>query len=79
MRIGVKSQNHECTIRLVEEFVDATILAKAHKLRVKTQYYDNPNPDIESVTKAAPLFVAKCSARKISESEQKNIREKIRN
>jgi len=77
VRVGVKSQNHDCTIKLVEEFIDAKPLNKAHKLRVKTQYYDNPNPEAEEMIQEAPLFVAKCKARSITENEQKKVREEI--
>jgi len=76
MKIGVKSQNHDCTIKLVQKIIDAQILEKAHKLRVKTQY-DNPNPEAKNITKKAALFVAKCKSRNISENEQKKTREEI--
>ena len=69
-RIGIRCENHSCTILLMERLLsdyftpeEATLVEKARGARVDAQYYvsrDVPDPFCEELTRTAPRFLVKC-------------------
>lgn len=70
MRIGIKSQNHTCTIAFAKEFLDdifstyeLSLFDKALALRKDSQYYVDRSVDDTSIRRlfdAAPQLYVKC-------------------
>ena len=89
MKIGIKCENHSCTIEFMKEFLknyfstkDAVLLQKSMEARVDTQYYiDRPvdGKQYQAMITVAPKFLAKCKEVlfKISENEVNSIRNKV--
>ncbi len=89
MRIGVKCENHSCTIEFMDKFLldyfaagDVIDMRDAMKLRIDAQYYANREIDIEKYQKmvaGAPRFLTKCKEAlyAITEDNITEIREKL--
>ena len=89
MKIGVKCENHSCTIEFMKEFLkkhfnqeDIDLMAKSMNARVDAQYYSNREISKEFYNKmvlSSPKFLAKCKevALRINEDEINLIRDKM--
>jgi uncharacterized protein (UPF0332 family) len=89
MKIGIKCENHSCTIEFMKEFLkkyfsieDANLMKKSMKARVDAQYYtDRPISDKQysAMVTNSPRFLQKCKEvlLKISEIEINEIRDRI--
>lgn len=89
MKIGIKCENHSCTIEFMKEFLknyfstkDIILLQKSMEARIDTQYYSDRPVDekqYHAMITAAPKFLAKCKEAllKISENEVNSIRNRI--
>jgi uncharacterized protein (UPF0332 family) len=70
-KIGIKSENHTCTIVLMQHLLEGfftpdecEMLEKARQARVETQYYvtsDAPTIVSDALAKQVPRFLVKCS------------------
>jgi len=70
MKIGIKSENHSCTIEFMKAFLksyfdekDVTLLEKSLKARVDAQYYVDrkvSDKDYKRMLENAPSFLVKC-------------------
>lgn len=88
-KIGVKCENHSCTIAFMKEFlsgkfkkVDSYFLKKAMQARVDMQYYSNKGIDDEfyqKMMKDAPIFLVECKEiiNSIKQEEINQIRNKL--
>ena len=90
MKIGIKCENHTCTIEFMNIFLLDNFDAKDVKqiktsmiLRVDAQYYADrhiPEEKYRKIVDGAPRFLVKCKEVlfKMKEEEINNIREKIK-
>lgn len=70
MKIGIKSENHTCTIVLMRHLLrdffapdECEILEKARQARVETQYYissDASGGFVDTLAQQVPRFLMKC-------------------
>jgi uncharacterized protein (UPF0332 family) len=70
MKIGIKSENHACTIEIMQHLLtdfftrdECDLLEKARRARVESQYYttsDVSDVFAETLAKQAPHFLVKC-------------------
>jgi len=70
-KIGIKSENHTCTIVLMQHLLEGfftsdecEMVEKARQARVETQYYvtsDAPAIVSDALAKQVPRFLVKCS------------------
>ncbi|WP_214041238.1 HEPN domain-containing protein [Methanoculleus sp.] len=70
-RIGIRCENHSCTILLMERLLsdyftpaETTLVERARGARVDAQYYvsrEVPDPFCEELIRAAPRFLVKCA------------------
>ncbi|MFH0870616.1 MAG: HEPN domain-containing protein [archaeon] len=84
MRMGVKCENHSCTIAFCERFLsmhlskdEINLLGSACKARIDAQYYsDKPVEERlrESLLKKAPLFIEQCKEAYASLKEKEIVR-----
>ncbi|NOR85529.1 HEPN domain-containing protein [archaeon] len=89
MRVGVKCENHSCTIEFMEKFLldyfnddDVTDMRNAMKLRIDAQYYADREISVEKYKKMvtdAPRFLTKCKEAlyTITENEITEIQNRI--
>jgi uncharacterized protein (UPF0332 family) len=69
-KIGIKSENHVCTIEIMQHLLTAffsteecEMLEKARRVRVETQYYvtsDSSSVFSDTLVKQVPRFLVKC-------------------
>jgi len=90
MKIGIKCENHKCTIEFMQEFLNSKfdsdeirLLRTSMKARVDTQYYDDrrvPDKFHKLMITKAPLFIVKCKEimRVLKQNEIQDIRERLR-
>lgn len=91
MKVGVKCENHSCTIEFMKELLknhfseeDVELIKKSMKARIDVQYYTNRNiakDQYEKMVNRAPSFLIKCKEvlLKIKEEEINSIRTRIKN
>ena len=70
MKIGIKSENHTCTIEIMQHLLngfftsdECEMLGKARRARVETQYYVASNVSetfCGTLSKRVPRFLVKC-------------------
>jgi uncharacterized protein (UPF0332 family) len=70
-RLGVRCENHSCTILLMERLLsdyfapaEMALVERARGARVDAQYYvsrEIPDPFCEELIRAAPRFLVKCT------------------
>ena len=87
MRIGVKSENHRCTIEIARKHLinqlteqDISLIEHAYNTRIESQYHVNnkiKEEDYEEIIRKAPEIVVKCKKAIITEQETTNIRQKL--
>ncbi len=90
MKIGVKCENHSCTIEFMREFLskhfsdeDLRLIKNSMVLRIDAQYYTNkdiPENKYRIMINNAPAFLAKCKAvvNNLTEEEIADIRKRLR-
>ena len=89
VRVGVKCENHLCTIEFIkhffsEYFKEANILTKFLEARKKAQYYETEKVKDSvflSMKEQAPIIMQKCEQilERIKEDDILNIRQQIQN
>ena len=90
MKIGIKSENHSCTIEFMKRFLtkyfdkeEIKLISNSMQTRIDAQYYaDREIADVKylMMLKQAPSFLVKCKEilLKIREEEIEELREQIR-
>ena len=90
MKIGIKCENHACTIEFMNNFLmghfckdDVKLLRNSMETRVDAQYYadrDVSEIKYKNMVREAPAFFAKCKSvlLKVNEGEISEIRAKLR-
>jgi uncharacterized protein (UPF0332 family) len=89
MKLGVKCENHSCTIEFMKEFLreyfneeDITLIGNSMVLRIDAQYYTNkeiPEIKYKKMLKEAPEFLVKCkdTIARLNEEKINAIRKKL--
>lgn len=90
MKIGVRCENHACSIEFMKRFLseffdeaDHELISQARNARVDAQYYINkhvPDEVSDKIIRKASGFVLKCKnvINTITEKQFKDIREKLK-
>lgn len=89
MKIGVKSENHSCTIEFMKKLLseyfsekEADFLDSSKNTRIDAQYHTKKIPvkQYKEITKRAPGFFIKCkeTLNRLTEEEIKKIRKNLK-
>lgn len=88
MKIGIRSENHVCTIELMRQLLDDVFAApeidtieRARRSRVDNQYYTMQSvtqDQLHELTRSAPEFLVRCKtvANRLTEKDVARIRKK---